>query len=415
MERYKMFAMLMTSLGLMFLVVGVSYSFFNYTRTGDENNVRTGRIFFNTTEGDALNLTNMFPMTSSEAASANLDSLTIGIVGDTNYPDGEEFRISIVDVNNTVSNKEVPLNFTATYTAASGGTIGTSNDNYMTARNSKDATIYKLTTSGAIEEDKEVLVGYIDNGVTGISGTLTIKAYIDADRIAITDTYNGPQSTPNDQNGTTSEWVRGREVFTTTEWNGISSNPISFKIKAESNEGIWVGINNPSPSPTPTNLGTIDSCPGCKFIYTENRYSYGTNGSSLSEITANNDVLVDDYRTLNKDYFLGFKMENNIIAEAYVCEVKPDSPNQGTPFCLRGLYYEDVEVADNILASAGQMLLTLWGESDFSSGNCTEDGVGYTCQGTYEVSYAQSLVYIYSASNFNTCAVNQEVWCGEPG
>ena len=110
MERYKMFAMITTSLGLMLLVVGVTYAFFNYTRTGNENILGTGRIYFNTTEGTALNLTNVFPVDSTEASNANLDSLTIGIEGDTNYTDGEEFEISIVDVNNVVNGKEIPLN-----------------------------------------------------------------------------------------------------------------------------------------------------------------------------------------------------------------------------------------------------------------------------------------------------------------
>ncbi len=33
-----------------------------------------------------------------------------------------------------------------------------------------------------------------------------------------------------------------RIVFTTEEWNSFSSTPISFKIKVEANEGIWVPI-----------------------------------------------------------------------------------------------------------------------------------------------------------------------------
>ncbi len=225
---------------LILTLATVSYAFFNYTRTGGANVIRTGNIYFNATEGTALNVTNSFPMTSTEAANANLDSVTLGIVGNTTYNDGEEYQITLVDVNNTINGKEIPINFIATYTATSGGTVGTSSDTYWTARNSKDATIYTLKSTSEVSEGKQVLVGYIDNESTGISGTLTIKAYIDADRIAITDTYNGPSSTPNDNNGTTNEWVNGRIVFTTDEWNSLTSNPISFKIKVESNEGIWV-------------------------------------------------------------------------------------------------------------------------------------------------------------------------------
>ncbi len=40
--------------------------------------------------------------------------------------------------------------------------------------------------------------------------------------------------------GTTNDWIMGREVFTTEEWNSFQTNPLSFKVKVESNEGIWV-------------------------------------------------------------------------------------------------------------------------------------------------------------------------------
>ena len=70
-------------------LIGVSYAFFNYTRTGGINNLRTGRIYFNTTQGEELTLTNAFPMTSSEANNANLDSVIVGIAGDTTYIDGK--------------------------------------------------------------------------------------------------------------------------------------------------------------------------------------------------------------------------------------------------------------------------------------------------------------------------------------
>ena len=154
---------------LLIALVGGTYAFFNYTRTGAANTIRTGRIYFNTTQGEELTLTNVFPMKSSEAGSANLDFVTVGIVGDTTYADGEEFEISLVDVNNTVNGKKIPISFIATYTAASGGTIGSSSETYWEARNSKNASIYTLNTSGDVKEGKQVLVGYIDNGATGIS------------------------------------------------------------------------------------------------------------------------------------------------------------------------------------------------------------------------------------------------------
>ena len=89
----------------MYIVIGVfalvlmlfttTYAFFNYTRTGAANSIGTGRIYFNSTQNGALNMTNIFPMKSTEASTAELDSVTVGIVGDTTYADGEEFEITL--------------------------------------------------------------------------------------------------------------------------------------------------------------------------------------------------------------------------------------------------------------------------------------------------------------------------------
>ncbi len=405
MSKYKMYTMLISSLGLILLVIGVSYSFFNYTRTGALNNLGTGNIYFNTTEGPTLNLTNMFPMTTADAVDADIDTITVGIEGNTTYADGEEYEITLTDVNNTVNGKHVPVSYMAIYEAATGGTVGTEEDDYFNERESKDATIYKLNATGLVEDGKQVLVGYIDNGATGINGTLTIKAFINANEMAITDTYpngpiydvpdnltsdqlsacmsffntfnpteafcrgtgtiTGPSGSPTTlidligsgifgeahieyllqvgliqvvgENGTPDEWVNIRAVFTTAEWNSLSTTPISFKIKAESNEGIWTTTQ-------------IDSCVGCKFLY----HSSDLDDPSSMLLTTwavdldQNDNIIsptpstlttgvyDNYLDLindtGKSYFLGVKLNSsNQATNAYACGVKDN-----IPFCVEG-------------------------------------------------------------------------------
>ena len=359
---------------LLISLVGVTYSFFNYTRTGALNNLGTGRIYFNSTQNGTLNMTNIFPLTSTQAGEAQLDTVTVGIVGDTTYADGEEFEITLVDITNTINGKQIPINYIATYAATTGNSIGTSSDTYWEARNSKNADIYTLNETGSVEEGKQVLVGYIKNSATGINGTLTIKAYIDADRIAISDTYNpnavepipngngqgsgtqnktsnkkgkikfltGESNPITDEYGTTSEWVNGRTVFTTEEWNSFATTPISFKIRAESNEGIWV--EKPSKS--------IESCPGCKYIYRVvnpedsttwlwTTWNMGGNNQTTgdpepitpTQITSG---IYDNYEeliaTTGKNYFLGVKINNNNeVTNAYACGVKDN-----VPFCIEG-------------------------------------------------------------------------------
>ena len=398
---------------LLMALVGVTYSFFNYTRTGALNNLGTGRIYFNSVQNGTLNMTNIFPMTSSEAGNAQLDTVTVGIVGDTTYADGEEFEISLVDVTNTINGKRIPISYIATYEATTGNSIGTSSDTYWESRESKNADIYTLTETGSVEEGKQVLVGYIKNSATGINGTLTIKAYVDADRIAISDTYpeggkylvnsnmtaeelntcitylesfwdieynplHSGETVENfcngtgtafqhtfqynldsgyfweeeleyleDHNiiigytdGTTDEWVNGRTVLTTSEWNSLQGNSaISFKIRAESNEGIWVEA--PSKG--------IESCPDCKFMYTtnENFATWNNQSETPTQITSG---LYDNYEeliaTTGKNYFLGVKLNsNNEVTNAYACGVK-----DGNPFCIEGY-------SDNSKYNANKTLL----------------------------------------------------------
>ena len=438
-KRKKQLIISITAIVLLIVAtVGVTYAFFNYTRTGSPNTIATGRIYFNTSQSGRLQLTNVFPVKSTEVNANSLDSVTVGIVGDTTYTDGEEFEITLVDVENTINNKKIPINYIATYTANTGGTIGTSSDTYFTSRESKDATIYKLNATGSVEENTQVLVGYIDNGPTGINGTLTIKAYVDGDRIAISDTYNpnavepipngngqggndqeggtqqkannskgkvkflaGESNPTTDEYGTTSEWVNGRTVFTTEEWNSFATNPISFKIRAESNEGIWVE--------EPSN-GTIESCPNCKFIYTTDSlwttwYPYSVTPTELTSgySTNYNDIVT----TSGKNYFLGVVTNaSNQITNAYACALY----NGTTPFCIEG-------TADGANYSSISSFIngsSLWNNT------CTVDiSNGYTECGSWDGSsvsaYADSNGVLAGVSDDYFCYVysNGEVSCDE--
>ena len=301
--------------GIICILVGVTYSFFNYTRTGLANNFRVGRIYFNTSQNGSINLSNVFPITSEELGTdvGNHDSVTVTITGDTTYSEGIEYLVTLDQVNNTVNGKTIPIIFNTEVTG-----VGTSDDEYYDNRGG-DSSIYMLYEAGDFREDKYLLAGYIAPGETGINGSITLTAYVNADKMAITDTYSLPAEyiqnpnmtleivnscvsiltrywgeerenytigygetyesfcngtgtswgqtfydylyeeyfsdsiindfiemgvlvNKNPYNGdTTDEWVNGRVVFTTNEWNSLKNdNALSFKIKVEANEGIWV-------------------------------------------------------------------------------------------------------------------------------------------------------------------------------
>ena len=227
MKNQKSKQLLLSIIGVAILivaVVGVSFAFFNYTRAGSPNTLQVGRIAFNTTQTN-IELENLFPTLSTNLNSSNSDTATITITGDTTYSEGIEYKVTIEAVNNTINGKEVPISIRATAT-----NLGTEDSNYYTNRENK-TKIYKLNSEGEAYNGKYIAVGYIPAGSTGVNGSIDITAFIDTNKIAITDTY---------LNETDEDWVIGREVITTTEWNSFQNTPLSFKVRVEAQEGIWV-------------------------------------------------------------------------------------------------------------------------------------------------------------------------------
>ena len=242
---------------LVMLLTTVTYAFFNYTRTGVANRIQVGRIYFNTLQNGNINLTNMFPI---EATPANLSDntkvgmVTIDITGDTTYDNGVEYLVSAVDVNNTINSKSLPISINVSYGEASDEDVGLEDEEYFDNRGG-NSSIYKVLAKDTISNNDQLIVGYIAKGSTGIDGTITIKAYLDKSKILISDTYPSGDVTHTEAsgetsvevidytNGTPNSMAEGKTVFTTSEWNQLQANGVSFKVKVEANEGLWVEEN----------------------------------------------------------------------------------------------------------------------------------------------------------------------------
>ena len=287
-------------------LAGVTYSFFNYTIKGPANTISVGRMYFETSQ-TTINLTNLAPIDPTvEGAlndSTNVGTAVIAIEGDTDYSDGIEYLVTTVDTNITANGKTVPIGLDITVS-----NLGTESSNYFTARKSKNATIYKQMVDGTLEGNKYVLVGYIKPNTTlgtieGANGSITIKAYLDRRKILITDTYNNG-NTPTDNLATPTSMAEDKVVFTTEEWDSFSeNNVISFKVRVEAREGIWVEepgalglIKKNVITPTnPINFANISSDSNGKGLYilpgTENSNPiYYYRGA-----VTNNNVIFGDY------------------------------------------------------------------------------------------------------------------------
>ena len=222
---------------VLLMLTTITYAFFNYTRTGVANTIRVGRISFESKNEETITLNNLFPIDPENSDEINdntkVGTYAIDIKGDTDYVDGIEYLVSVVDSN--FGSLPISVDFTVTG-------LGTNNDNYFTARESKNANIYKILAGDTIVGDEMLLVGYIKPNATsgtaeGVDGNITIKVYLDENKILVSDTYDGTES---DNMGTPNSMAEGKTVITTDEWNAFGTSGISFKIKVEANEGIWV-------------------------------------------------------------------------------------------------------------------------------------------------------------------------------
>ena len=416
----------------MFIVIGVftlvmllgtvTYAFFNYTRTGSQNIIKTGRIYFNSEQGTAINLTNLFPVDPTETGvmddATKVGTVTINVVGDTTYSGGIEYLVSAANVQNSVGSKSLPISIQVSVEDNNENdpstSLGTVDADYFTNRGtSAQTSIYKVLASDVIENNNQLVVGYIKSGQDGVDGNIVIKAYIDKNKIAISDTY--PEETirevvenystsvcetaltgvsnastycassealegalgslTNEQltalvtagvlreytNGTPASFGEGRTVLTTTEWNSLQTNGVSFQVKVEANEGVWVE--------EPAN-GTIESCPNCKFIYTTgnllttwNIYNQSPTVLTSGYSTNYNDIVT----TSGKNYFLGVVTNaSNQITNAYACGIY----NGTTPFCIEG-------TADGANYSSNSSFINganLWNNTCTVESNHTECG-----------------------------------------
>ena len=237
---------------LVVAVVGVSFAFFNYTRTGAQNTVNTGKINFQSTQSaDPVQVSNLFPLTSApadatngltgyDAASANFARILVTITGETTWAAGLDYQISAVQANLTVGDSATPLplkvhvyedpGYSKTGVLTTAGNADTFDTTYGTAANLPAASKTVLGTGHIAGTDT-----YAGNG-SRYTRHIIIDAYILADDIAITDTPT--ESTA---------WVAGRTRYSTAQWNALSTaGGAKFKILVESSEtgGSYVANGN---------------------------------------------------------------------------------------------------------------------------------------------------------------------------
>lgn len=204
---------------LVIAVVGVSFAFFNYNRVGNKNTLKTGTITFNTTN-TTIDMSNVFPVSKSDILvdTENVGTGYVNISGSTSYNKGIDFTVTVEEVSESIGSGvgKLPLSIVVIPTDLDNVTLLGSDEGKITINSYEDGNTIssgKVLASGRIPAN------------TDINGVLTVKAYIDADNIIISDTYIPEEN-------------ETKTVITTDEWNSLSTNPVTFKIKVVANNGI---------------------------------------------------------------------------------------------------------------------------------------------------------------------------------
>ena len=166
--------------GLLFTIVvtiGVTYAFFNYTKTGAKNNIGTGIIQFDYQEGTTLQLSNQFPMSEQELT--NDQKLTFTISGHNTLTDGVVFNIYAihgddVEGKNWLGDNIIKMKFVA---PSNGDGFSITNNYYSTPTTPVYTNGKALIATGLIKNTQSLtskdysLYMWVDENVAFVSST----------------------------------------------------------------------------------------------------------------------------------------------------------------------------------------------------------------------------------------------------
>ena len=219
MEENSKQRILLSVIGVAILVVaviGVSFAFFTYSRTGESNNViTTGNLVFHFDDGQTITLNNHFPIDGMNTAGAGIaytgstEVCTFTVVGNTTPGATINFQVYAVpgdseDGKTRFADSEVFLNIKRTDTSANGTFTG-------------NASYYNTAAAGIVMTDEQLQLG--TGTITGAAATTTmsfeVRMWVDSSKVAVSDTA-----------GT----IAGKTVYTTSAY---ALKYYSIKIKVE--------------------------------------------------------------------------------------------------------------------------------------------------------------------------------------
>ena len=261
---------------VLILITKETYTFFNYVKMKTTNQIKVGRMLFNTKQNSSINLSNVFPIDSNDINkdTSNIEEFSMNINGDTTNSGGIEYLISVSNIRNTINNKTIPIGVDIEM-----NNLGSKSKDYWNLRGG-NSSIYSILSNNSINNNENLVVGFITNGEREVNGTISIKAYLDKTNVMLGDSLD----TDNHENNLNSYSTDEKVYLTENEWNSLQQNGLSFKINVLVNEGIWVEepklfayetvklalSNMVNPPIYVDNFDTLDKCDDVTYIVGDN-------------------------------------------------------------------------------------------------------------------------------------------------
>ena len=293
---------------ILLLVIGVTYAWFTYSRTGERNNsIQAGEVTFRYDEkSQGISVNDAMPMTDAQGKVQS------------NY---FEFDVT----SKTSPNTSIPYYVTVNKVSGSDANLDSYIKVYLTkvtgeAPNQVEIPVTLLTTNqisryselssfnhssiNISSTEKALYTDTVPAGSNNYKETYRLRMWI-ADNINMNSSGTG-----------------------TSPYNGST---YTLKVNVYS-EGSIV-------SQTPS-VPQIASCPDCKYVYTTNYLTYGTSATALNneQLSSLNTNYLSVVNESGSNVFLGLKVNEttHMIEHAYACGIEGENPNSGTAFCVEG-------------------------------------------------------------------------------
>ena len=205
---------------LVVAVVGVSFAFFSYVRTGNANTIETGTIVFSASDTN-LKLTNVFPTDGALQTAENegdVVTATVKVGGKTTYDTGIDYQVRVVELS-TANATIIPTIEVVAAPVEGKVTATVTNAEYNP---DKPLANNQLLCSGTI-------AGNVD--LTTEAQILTIKAYYSKDDYHISDSKEADLISA----GLIADdyTTNGGEIITTSVWNALSESGAAYSFKIQ--------------------------------------------------------------------------------------------------------------------------------------------------------------------------------------